>query len=120
MSTAPNATTQAAPNAHQSYLAKIESFFKKVGAEVLKVETAIFGADATVKLNAAFKAAIEDPLGQLAIEAVTAAADLEKGTISFSAASAGLVSSAKAAGKNVEGSLVTTLIAAAQAALESK
>jgi hypothetical protein len=111
--------TAAAP-IHVSFLAKIEAFFKTVGSDIVKVETAVLGANATTQLNTALKSMVEGPLGQVAVEAVTAAADLEKGTISVSQAASAIVSSAKAAGQTVGGSVVTALIAAAQAALESK
>jgi hypothetical protein len=106
--------------AHQSFLQKIESFFKKVEGDIVTVEIAVLGSTATSQLNTALKSMVEQPLGKLAIEAVTLAADLEKGTISFSQAASLIGSSAKASGQSISGSIVTALIAAAQAALEAK
>lgn len=70
-------------------------------------------------LEAGFTALAKTDLGQLATEAVTAAMNIETGQVNFSAAASALITSAKAFGKTLTDSTVTTLIAAAQQKIQS-
>ena len=119
MSTAPNATPAAAGITKQSFWAKIGAWFHK---EAVVVETdlkALITGPEAQALEAGFTALAKTELGMLATEAVTAAADLNSGKVNFSQAAASLFANAKAAGKTLTDSTVTTLIAAAQQKLQS-
>lgn len=102
-----------------SFWQKLESFFHK---EVVVIETdikALLDSPDVVKLEEGFTALCKSDLGKLAVEAVTVALSVETGHVSFPAAAATLISSAKALGKTLTDSTVTTLIAAAQQKLQS-
>ena len=102
------------------------SFWTKLGnwlhGEAVTVEAdivSILNSSEVKSLEAGFTALAKSDVGKLAVEAVTAAMNVETGTVSFSAAASGLIASAKAIGKSLTDSTVTTLIAAAQQKVQS-
>jgi hypothetical protein len=102
-----------------SFWQKLEGWFHK---EAVVVETdikAILSSSEVQALETGFTALAKSDLGQLAVEAVTSAMNVETGAVSFSAAASALVASAKALGKSLTDSTVTTLIAAAQQKVQS-
>lgn len=115
----PPVTMQSVTAVHLSFWQKIESWFH---SEAVIVETdlkAILNSSEVQSLEAGLTALAKSDLGKLAVEAVTAAMNVETGTVSFSAAANSLISSAKAIGKSLTDSTVTTLIAAAQQKVQS-
>ena len=102
-----------------SFWQKLEAWFHK---EAVVVETdlkAILSSTEVQSLEAGFTALAKTDLGQLATEAVTAALNVETGHVSFTAAATSLIAGAKALGKSLTDSTVTTLIAAAQQKVQS-
>lgn len=102
------------------------SFWQKIGAwfhkEAVVVETdikAILNSSEVQALETGFTALAKTDLGKLAVEAVTAAMNIETGSVSFGLAASTLIASAKAVGKSLTDSTVTTLIAAAQQKIQS-
>lgn len=102
------------------------SFWQKIGGwfhkEAVVVETdlkAMLTSPEVTALETGFTALAKTDLGQLATEAVTSAMDIETGKVNFSQAAAALLTSAKALGKTLTDSTVTTLIAAAQQKVQS-
>jgi len=114
-----SAPIQAVSAIKLSFWQKIGSWFHK---EAVTVETdlkALLSSSEVTSLETGFTALAKTDLGQLAVEAVTAATDLNTGKVSFSAAASSLISSAKSLGKSLTDSTVTTLIAAAQQKVQS-
>ncbi len=119
MSTTPPAVPATVTATKLSFWQKIGSWFHK---EAVVVETdlkAILTSPEVQALETGFTALAKTDLGQLATEAVTAAMNIETGSVNFSQAASALIASAKALGKSLTDSTVTTLIAAAQQKVQS-
>jgi hypothetical protein len=121
MSTTPSATgtIATATITKQSFFQKLGAWFHKEAVVVEQDIKAIISGPEVTALEAGFTALAKTELGMLATEAVTAASDLNTGKVNFSQAAASLLANAKAAGKTLTDSTVTTLIAAAQQKLQS-
>lgn len=104
----------AATPAKISFWQKIEAWFHKQEVVVDGDIKAILSSPEVLALEAGFTALAKTELGQLASVAVTEAMDITTGKVNFAAAASSLLASAKALGKNLTDSTVTTLIAAAQ------
>jgi hypothetical protein len=102
-----------------SFWQTLEAWFHHEAVVVEDDIKKILNSSEVQALETGFTALLKSDLGKLALEAVTAAASIETGTVSFTAAYNTLVAGAKALGKELTDSTITTLIAAAQQKLQS-
>lgn len=113
-------TTSNTTSAKESFIQKLEAWFKKLGGEIQTDLTDVFGSTVASSIETAAKGILSTTLGAAALEAVTAATDVETGKINIRQAAAQVVASATAAGKTVGSSNVDMLLSFARQTLESK
>lgn len=112
-------TSTVASPAKLSFWKKLEGWFHKEAVVIEADLKAILNSSEVQAIETGFTALAKSDLGKLAAEAVTAAISLETGQVNFSAAAGTLLASAKAIGKTLSDSTVTTLIAAVQQKVQS-
>lgn len=103
-----------------SFIQKLESWFKKLKGEIVIDLTAVFGPTVAADIETAAKGILSTTLGRAALEAVTAATDVETGKINIAHAATAVGNAAKATGKTVGSSTVDLLLSVARQTLESK
>jgi len=119
MSTAPVIPQTQVTATKLSFWQRIGAWFHKEAVVVEDDIKALLTGPEAQALETGFTALAKSDLGQLAVEAVTSAMDMETGKVSFGQAASTLIDSAKKMGKNLADSTVTALIAAAQQKIQS-
>jgi len=104
----------------ESFVEKLESWFKKLKGEIQTDLSEVFGSTVAKDIETAASGILSTALGSAALEAVTAATDVQTGKINVSQAASAIGAAAKTAGKTVAASTVDLLISVARQTLESK
>jgi hypothetical protein len=104
----------------QTAVQKFEQWASEVEGKVQALVVDAVGSDAAAKAEAYVKSLLSSDLGTLALQAVQDAKDVNTGQVNVATAITKLRQQAAAQGKTIASSLSTSLIGAAQLALESR